>query len=115
MPERRNGSRRGPGRVVEKPHNLKKAMSDLLRYCRNDMGVIIIALILSMAGAVLNILGPRQISRITDLIAGGLSTGINMPAIARVGFILIGLYGCSSLFTFLQHYLMAGFNQRLSK
>ena len=115
MPERRNGSRRGPGRVVEKPHNLKKAMSDLLRYCRNDMGVIIIALILSMSGAVLNILGPRQISRITDLIAGGLSTGINMPAIARVGFILIGLYGCSSLFTFLQHYLMAGFNQRLSK
>ncbi len=62
MPERRNGSRRGPGRVVEKPHNLKKAMSDLLRYCRNDMGVIIIALILSMSGAVLNILGPRQIS-----------------------------------------------------
>lgn len=115
MPERRNGSRRGPGRVAEKPHNLKKAMSDLLRYCRNDMGVIIIALILSMSGAVLNILGPRQISRITDLIAGGLSTGINMPAIARVGFILIGLYGCSSLFTFLQHYLMAGFNQRLSK
>ena len=115
MPERRNGSRRGPGRVVEKPHNLKKAMSDLLRYCRNDMGVIIIALILSMSGAVLNILGPRQISRITDLIAGGLSTGINMPAIARVGFILIGLFGCSSLFTFLQHYLMAGFNQRLSK
>jgi ATP-binding cassette subfamily B protein len=101
--------------VAEKPHNLKKAMSDLLRYCRNDMGVIIIALILSMSGAVLNILGPRQISRITDLIAGGLSTGINMPAIARVGFILIGLYGCSSLFTFLQHYLMAGFNQRLSK
>ena len=90
-------------------------MSDLLRYCRNDMGVIVIALILSMSGAVLNILGPRQISRITDLIAGGLSTGINMPAIARVGFILIGLYGCSSLFTFLQHYLMAGFNQRLSK
>ena len=115
MPERRNGSRRGPGRVVEKPHNLKKAMSDLLRYCRNDMGVIIIALILSMSGAVLNILGPRQISHITDQIAGGLSTGINMPAIARVGFILIGLYGCSSLFTFLQHYLMAGFNQRLSK
>ena len=115
MPERKNGPHRGPGRVAEKPHNLKKAMSDLLRYCRNDMGVIIIALILSMSGAVLNILGPRQISRITDLIAGGLSTGINMQAIARVGFILIGLYGCSSLFTFLQHYLMAGFNQRLSK
>ncbi|MBP3210026.1 MAG: ABC transporter ATP-binding protein [Oscillospiraceae bacterium] len=115
MPERNNGPRRGPGRVAEKPHNLKKAMSDLLRYCRNDMGVIVIALVLSMSGAVLNILGPRQISRITDLIAGGLSTGIDMPAIARVGFILIGLYGCSSLFTFLQHYLMAGFNQRLSK
>ena len=115
MAENRNGPRRGPGRVAEKPHNMKKAMSDLLHYCRRDMLIIILSLILAAGGAVLGILGPRQISRITDLIAGGLTTGIDMAAIARIGFLLVGLFGCSALFSFLQHYIMAGFNQRLSK
>ncbi|MBQ8075136.1 MAG: ABC transporter ATP-binding protein [Oscillospiraceae bacterium] len=115
MAEHRGGPRRGPGRVAEKPHNMKKAMSDLLRYCRRDMPIIVIALILSAGGAILGILGPRQISRITDLIATGLSTGIDMAAIARIGLLLMGLFGFSALFTFLQHYLMAGFNQRTSK
>ena len=101
--------------MPEKPHNLKKAMGQLLRYCRHDLILILFSLILSAGGALLTIIGPRQISRITDLITQGLSTRIDMAAISRVGLLLIALYGCSSLFTFLQHYLMAGFNQRLSK
>ena len=109
--------RRGPGRgpVQEKPHDLKKALADLLRYCRKDLKIVAVALVLATGGALLTIIGPRQISRITDLIASGLSTGIDMPAIARVGLLIMGIYACSGLFTFLQHYLMAGFNQRLSK
>ena len=98
-----------------KPHDLKKAMADLLSYCRRDLGVIVVSLILAAGGAVLTIIGPRQISRITDLVADGLMTGIDMNAIAGAGFLLIGLYGVSAIFTFLQHYLMAGFNQRLSR
>ncbi len=109
--------RRGPGRgpVHEKPHDLKKAMADLLRYCRKDLKIVAVALALAAGGALLTIIGPRQISRITDLIASGLTTGIDMPAIARVGLLIMAIYACSGLFTFLQHYLMAGFNQRLSK
>ncbi len=105
----------GRGRMQEKPHNLKKAMQDLLVYCRRDMTVILVSLLLAAGGAVLTIIGPRQISRITDLITAGLMTSIDMAGIARAGTVLIALYGLSSLFTFLQHYLMAGFNQRLSK
>ncbi len=112
---RQGGPHGGMGRVAEKPHDLKKAMGDLLQYCRRDMGVIIISLIFAAGGAVLTIIGPKQISRITDLITEGLMTNIDMEAIARVGFLLIAIYGLSALLTFLQHYLMAGFNQRLSK
>ena len=36
----------GPGRIPEKPHDLKKALRDLLAYCRNDLRVIVISLIL---------------------------------------------------------------------
>ena len=111
----RRGPMGGPGRIAEKPHNLKKAMGDLLAYCRKDMAVVVISLILAAGGAVLTIIGPKQISKITDTIAAGLMTGIDMQKIAHTGVVLIVLYGLSALFTFLQHYLMAGFNQRLSK
>ena len=105
----------GPGRIPEKPHDLKKALRDLLAYCRNDLRVIVISLILAAGGAVLTIIGPSQISKITDTVVSGLMTGIDLNAIARTGILLISMYACSALFTFLQHYLMAGFNQRLSK
>ena len=109
------GRGRGRGRMPEKPHNLKKALGDLLNYSRKEIAVIVIALILAAGGAVLTIIGPRQISRITDLITAGLMTSIDMEGIARVGILLITIYAASGLMTFLQHYLMAGFNQRLSK
>ena len=102
-----------PGK--NKPHDLKKAMRDLLSYCRSDVTVIALSLVLAAGGAVLTIIGPKQISKITDLIADGLATGIDMTGIAKIAALLIALYALSALFTFLQHYLMAGFNQRLSK
>ncbi|MBQ8162652.1 MAG: ABC transporter ATP-binding protein [Clostridia bacterium] len=106
---------RGRGRVQEKPHNLKKALGDLLNYSQKEIAIFVIALILAAGGAVLTIIGPRQISKITDIITAGLMTSIDMEGIARVGFLLVGLYTLSGLMTFLQHYLMAGFNQRMSK
>lgn len=109
------GPQGGPGRIPEKPHDLKKAMGDLLNYCRKDLAVIIISLIFAAGGAVLTIIGPKQISKITDLITAGLMTQIDMAGIARVGCLLVVIYAASALLTFLQHYLMAGFNQRLSK
>ena len=110
-----HGRRRGPGRMPEKPHNMKKAVADMIKYCREDRKVILTALFLAAGGAVLTIIGPRQISKITDLIAGGLMTGIDMAAVTQRALILAALYGCSALMTYLQHYLMAGFNQRLAK
>lgn len=109
------GPGHGPGRVAEKPKNLKKAMGDLLRYCRKDLGVIALGLLFAAGGAVLTIAGPRQIGRITNLIRDGLLTGVDLSAVGRVGILLAGLYGMSALLTFLQHYLMAGFNQRLAR
>lgn len=109
------GRGRGRGNLPEKPHNLKKALGDLLQYCQKEIAVIVISLVFAAGGAVLTIIGPKQISKITDLITAGLMTQIDMEAVARVGVLLITIYAVSGLLTFLQHYLMAGFNQRLSK
>ncbi|MBO7664198.1 MAG: ABC transporter ATP-binding protein [Clostridia bacterium] len=103
------------GRLPEKPHNLKKALGDLIQYSRKEMTVVIVSLIFAVGGAILTIIGPGQIRRITDLITAGLMSRIDMEGIARVGVLLVAIYACGGLLTFLQHYLMAGFNQRLSK
>ena len=109
--ERRPGGRRPP----EKPKNLKNAMRRLLSYCKRDFGVIIVALVLALGGTVLTIFGPQQLSRITDLITAGLTTGIDLGAVAQVGLLMVGIYGMSALFGYLQQFIMTGFNQRLSK
>ena len=111
----RRNARFGPGGVPEKPRNMKKAMGDLLNYSRKDAAVVIISLLFAAGGAALTIIGPRQISKITDYITAGLMSGIDMAGIARTGILLAVIYAVSALLTFLQHYLMAGFSQRLSK
>ena len=109
------GRGHGRGRMPEKPHDLKKALKNLMDYCRGEIAVFTVSLVFAVSGAVLTIIGPRQISRITDLIAEGLMTRIDMDAVARVGVTLAAIYAVSSLLTFFQHYLMAGFNQRLAR
>lgn len=72
-------------------------------------------MLLAVAGAVLTIIGPNRLSRITDLISEGLTSQIDLPAIAEVGVLLIGLYLLSGLFTYIEHYIMATVTLDLSK
>ena len=114
--------RRGPGtggphgrRMPEKPKNLKKALHQLIAYLRPQLPVFWTAIAFALIGSVLSIFGPSQISRMTDLIKNGLSTGIDMKAMAGVGILMIMIYLGSALSIYLQSYLLAGFNQKLSK
>lgn len=98
----------------EKPKDLKKALRKLLVYCKKQRGIIVAALILAALGALLNIVGPNRIGEITDLMAAGLSGSIDMAAVARVGFLLVGLYGTAALCSFLQQFTLVGVTQQLS-
>lgn len=75
----------GPGtnKKIQKPKNLKTALRDLLSYCKREAGIILFALIMAALGAVLTIVGPNQISKITDYIYDGLSGGISTEAVAE--------------------------------
>ena len=68
---------------------------------------MIIALCLAVGGAVLTIIGPNQLSRITNLISDGLFTGIDLAAVGKIGLLLLGLYLLSALFTYIEHYIMS--------
>ncbi len=87
--------------------DMKKALGQLAEYMRKSLGVIILALILAAGSAVLTILGPDWVGRIATLMSDGLMTGIDLSAVARIGVVLVCIYGASALFGFIQHYIMA--------
>ena len=103
-------------RVPEKSkRGIKGLLKELFSYSKKLKVPMCIALLLAVAGAVLTIIGPNQLSRITDLISEGLTSQIDLPAIAEVGVLLIGLYLLSGLFTYIEHYIMATVTLDLSK
>lgn len=103
-------------RVPEKSkRGIKGLLKELFSYSKKLKVPMCIALLLAVAGAVLTIIGPNRLSRITDLISEGLTSQIDLPAIAEVGVLLIGLYLLSGLFTYIEHYIMATVTLDLSK
>ena len=62
---------------------MKQALGKLAIYCKKEFAVIIIALVLAVVGTVLTIIGPNQISKITDYMYDGLTGGISTEEIAE--------------------------------
>ena len=87
--------------------DMGKALSRLSKYMRKTLGVMIFALVLAALSAVMTIIGPNQVGKIATLMSDGLTTGIDLGAVAKVGIFLAVIYGLSALFGFLQHYIMA--------
>lgn len=102
-------------RTFEKPKDLKGTLRKLLIYSRRHLGLVALILVFAASGAILTVVGPDRISKIADLIIGGLRTGIDMGAVADIAIPLIIIYGASALFNFLQHFLMAGVTQDISR
>lgn len=100
---------------IEKPKSMKNALIKLASYCKKQMGVIVFALVIAVIGAVLTILGPDQISKITDYMYDGITGKIDMEGIAKVGIFLLTIYLISALCSFLQNFIMATVTQIISK
>lgn len=93
---------------------MKKTLSKIFKYTGN-FPLVILALILGAVSAVMTIIAPDKIGEITDFIADGLAYGIDMPAIARVGTLLIAFYLIGALASFVQHYIMATVTLKASR
>ncbi|PAE18977.1 ABC transporter [Bacillus sp. 7504-2] len=98
-----------------RPTNIKKAMKQLIGYCRKYLAIILLALILGMTGAIFNIVGPDFLSQMTDLIGEGLMAEMDLDAIVHLAVILAILYGLGFLFNYIQGFIMATVTQRVTK
>ena len=75
----------------------------------------VVSLVFAAVGAILTILGPNLLSRITDLISNALFGQIDLAAIGKLGGILLAIYVASAIFTYVEHYIMATVTLDLSR
>jgi len=110
--------------VVEKPKNFRETWGKLIAYCRTDMPVVALALVLAGMGTVMQIIGPDRLGAMTNEIIYGLPAlidgapmvgAIDLGAVGRIGLLLVGLYTASLLLNFSQGYMMATVTQRISQ
>ena len=101
------------GRPNEKG-DIRTALPRMTEYLRSSMGVIVFALVLAALSAVMTIIGPDKIGSIATIMSDGLTTGIDLNAIAKVGIFLAVIYVLSALFSFTQHYIMSVVTLKMS-
>ena len=101
--------------IGEKPKQFKATMRELIEYSKQYIPFVMIALALALIGAILNVVGPDIISEMTNTIAAGLATSIDLDEIKRLGMILALMYGFGLLFNYVQGFTMATVTQRITK
>ena len=99
----------------EKSKDLKKAFRDFFRYIGRYKGLLAAAVLLSLAGAVLTLVGPGWLGDVTNLIQEGLTGSMDIPAIVRIAGMLAVLYALAFVVNYVQGFLMATVTQRITR
>ncbi len=97
-----------------KKKSVKSAVGRIAKYMESGKWFIVVALVLAAFGAVLTIIGPDKIGQIATILSNGLTGGIDLEAIAKIGVFLIVIYLLSWLFGFIQHYIMSVVTLKMS-
>ena len=125
MSEERRRPMRGRGPMGqgmmpgEKAKDFKGSVGKLLNYMGRYKIALAFVLIFAICSTAFNIVGPKILSKATTEIFNGLLSklsggdGIDFAKIGRILLILIGLYGVSACFSFIQGWLMTGISQKM--
>lgn len=112
---------KGPMKIGEKAKDFKGTMKKLLHYLSSYKIPIFFVILFSIASSIFSIVGPKIIGKATTEIYNGIigkitgtTSGINFDKILNILLFLLGLYIISSLFTFIQSFIMEGVSQKIS-
>ncbi|MCM3651794.1 ABC transporter ATP-binding protein/permease [Metabacillus litoralis] len=104
----------GPGMMGEKPKDFKKTFKRLFGYLKPWKNRMILVTIAAILSTLFSVVSPKLLGDATSSIFGSFTAGtsIDFDFIARILLLLIGLYLLSSLFAYIQQYVMASISQR---
>ena len=113
----------GPGAQapIEKAKDFSGTMKKLFHYLSQYKILLFLVVLFSIGSAVFSIIGPKILGNATTEIYNGLigkvtgtSAGINFDKIAGILLTLLGLYGLSMLFSYIQGWIMAQVSQNVT-
>lgn len=111
----------GPGRgrmKAEKAKDFKSATKRLVKELQSYKVIIVVALVLAFVGAMLTIIAPKSLSRLTDEISNGLNfygNGMNYAKIKGISLALVIMYLSSAIFSYIQSVQMAKVSNSFAK
>ena len=110
QPRRRGPMGRGmqPG---EKPKNLKKSLKTLVKYIAKYKAGIFVVMFCAACSTVFTVAGPKILGEATTALSEGLMAKIS--GTGSILLIVLGLYLCSALFSFIQGWIMTGITQKV--
>ncbi len=104
-----------------KAKNFKGSGKKLLRFLAPFKWALIIVIIFAAISTVFNIVGPKVLALATDELVNGIMQtitggqgGIDFTYIGQVILILVGLYVISSVFSYIQGYILSGVSSKIS-
>lgn len=119
--------RRGPmgghgpvGMPGEKAKDFKGTLSKLVNYLSRYHVAIIVVMICTIGSTVFNIAGPKVLGKATTEIFKGLTGkiqgtgGIDFDRVLFILVTLLALYGLSTVFGYIQGFIMSGISQKMS-
>ena len=104
----------------EKAKDLKGTIKKLGKYLSVYKVALVFVVIFAIGSTIFNIAGPKILGQATTELFEGLvgkvsgQGGIDFEKIGQILLMLLGLYLCSALFSFIQGYLMTGISQKLT-
>ena len=114
--------RRGPGggmAPAEKAKNFKGSISKLMQDIGRYKIAILAVMIMAAASTVFTVIGPKVLGKATTGLSEGLmkkitgTGGIDFSYIGRILIIVLCLYACSAIFSFIQGWIMTGVSQKV--
>lgn len=113
------GGMRGTG---QKPKNFKETSRKLLDYLKPYRLQLIMVIVFAIGSAAFSIVGPKILGKATtkifeglvSKISGAANGGIDFDYIKNIVLTLLGLYVVSSLFAFIQGFIISGVAQQAS-
>ncbi len=110
---------RGPGQNMggEKAKDLKQSIKKLVAYSKRYKILIFISIICAMSSSILTLVGPNQLTKITDTITEGIALSfsggsMDMDYIFGIGIFLVIVYALSYIFSVCQGILMSSAMQK---
>ena len=92
-----------------------RVLKGVKKYGSQYFGPLLIAVVFAMAGSILTIVGPNQLSKITDLITKGLFGTINITKVMNIVLLLAIIYIAAAILSYGQGFIMATITQKFTQ